>query len=131
MLPPSDALNLARQYHRAGTLPQAAYTVGGTTAKYTSSLTPQLTATVTDPDGGNVRAVFDIFEGSTSIAGGLMGAMVAQVVAVVPGAGVYSATRGATTQCVLHASGADGPSVPRQRLRAFAIIRAVAIHAAM
>jgi RHS repeat-associated protein len=53
--------------------PSSPYTVGGTITTYVNSLTPRLSATVADPDGGQVSAVFDIIESGTPVASGLQG----------------------------------------------------------
>ncbi|MFI6478451.1 DNRLRE domain-containing protein [Nonomuraea sp. NPDC050663] len=45
--------------------------------KWTGTATPQLRAHVGDPDGGNVRGLFDVYDGSTPVIDNLYGAYVA------------------------------------------------------
>ncbi|MBE3014933.1 DNRLRE domain-containing protein [Microbispora sp. NEAU-D428] len=57
--------------------PYSDYTDGGTTTHWTNTTTPQLRAHVGDPDGGNVRGLFDVYDGSTLLFNDVYGGYVA------------------------------------------------------
>ncbi|MGN9847025.1 DNRLRE domain-containing protein [Nonomuraea sp. H19] len=59
------------------TAPNSNYTVGTTTTHWVNTTTPQLRAHVGDPDGGNVRGLFDVYDASTLLIDNVYGGYVA------------------------------------------------------
>ncbi|MGB8651593.1 MAG: RHS repeat-associated core domain-containing protein [Mycobacteriales bacterium] len=57
----------------AGTPSMAPVTGTGPSSYWTSTATPTLHATVSDPDGGNVRGLFEVYQGSTLVWSGYSG----------------------------------------------------------